>query len=196
MNILDAMNTLAAIKNRRAIFPAQFSATPVADALVWQILEAANFAPTHKKTEPWRFAVMATAEARAAFGQHLAATYKKYTNEDKFSAAAHGKYQTVATKASHVIAIGMHRDEQARVPEWEELAATAMAVQNMWLAATALGVGGYWGSPNIATHREIADFLGFDAHTTCYGFFYLANHEAENLPAQRENIENKVIWRK
>jgi nitroreductase len=189
------MNTLDAIKNRRSIFPAQFSATPVADTVVWEILEAANFAPTHKKTEPWRFAVMATAEARAAFGQHLAATYKANTAEESFSAAAHGKYQSVATKASHVIAIGMHCDEQKRLPEWEELAATAMAVQNIWLAATALGVGGYWGSPTVSTRREIADYLGFDENTTCYGFFYLANHAAENTAAQRGDIKDKVIWK-
>ena len=31
----------------------------VSDAEVQQILEAANWAPTHGKTEPWRFAVLA-----------------------------------------------------------------------------------------------------------------------------------------
>lgn len=32
------------------------------------------------------------------------------------------------------------------VPLWEEHAAVACAVQNMWLAATAAGVSGYWTS--------------------------------------------------
>ena len=32
----------------------------VSDAEVQQILEAANWAPTHGKTEPWRFAVLAS----------------------------------------------------------------------------------------------------------------------------------------
>lgn len=40
----------------------------VSDAEVQQILEAANWAPTHGKTEPWRFAVLASPNSqREAF---------------------------------------------------------------------------------------------------------------------------------
>ena len=35
---------------------------------------------------------------------------------------------------------------EKRMPEWEELAATAAAVQNMHLMATSLGAAGYWTS--------------------------------------------------
>lgn len=189
------MDIFEAIRSRRAIFPAQFTAEPIDDAKVWQLLDAANHAPTHKITEPWRFAVISNPEQRTAFAQHLAATYQKNTAEEKFSPAAFKKYQSVPTKASHIIAIGMHRDENQSLPEWEELAAVSMAVQNIWLAATALGLGGYWGSPSIATHRDMADYLGFDQHTTCYGFFYLAHHNAEPTQAQRSPIQDKVIWR-
>lgn len=37
---------------------------PVSQAEVQQLLEAANWAPTHGKTEPWRFAVLSSREAR------------------------------------------------------------------------------------------------------------------------------------
>jgi nitroreductase len=44
----------------------------VSDAEVQQILEAANWAPTHGKTEPWRFAVLASPSAqREAFNLML-----------------------------------------------------------------------------------------------------------------------------
>lgn len=36
----------------------------VSDGEVEQILEAANWAPTHGKTEPWRFAVLSSPEAQ------------------------------------------------------------------------------------------------------------------------------------
>jgi nitroreductase len=188
------MNVLEAIRTRRAIFPAQFSTEPISDDIVRQILAAANYAPTHKLTEPWRFTVFSSPERKAEFALLLADTYKNTTAEEQFSPAAYKKYQTVPTKASHVIAIGMHRDEAERVPEWEEIAATAMAVQNMWLAATQLGVGGYWGTPTVAAQRTIADFLQFDARTTCYGLFYLAHHNAEPTEARREPIEAKTVW--
>jgi nitroreductase len=188
------MNVLNAIRTRRAIFPAQFLADPISDDIVRQILAAANYAPTHKMTEPWRFTVFSAAERKAEFAQLLADTYKNTTAEAQFSPAAYKKYQSVATKASHVIAIGMHRDDEERVAEWEEIAAMAMAVQNMWLSAAELGVGGYWGTPKAAAQRVIADFLQFDARTTCYGFFYLAHHNAEPTEARREPIEAKTKW--
>ena len=40
-------------------------------------------------------------------------------------------------------------------PEWEEMAATSCAVQNMWLQGTALGVAGHTHLPNSATGRRV-----------------------------------------
>jgi len=45
------------IKKRRSIFPAQYTDREIAKSDIEKILEAANWAPTHKKTEPWRFRV-------------------------------------------------------------------------------------------------------------------------------------------
>ena len=48
----------AVIKNRRSIYPYQYEKGKVIpDNIIWQILENANRAPTHKQTEPWRFTV-------------------------------------------------------------------------------------------------------------------------------------------
>ena len=38
------------------------------------------------------------------------------------------------------------------VPEWEEIAAVSMAVQNMYLTCTANNIGCYWSSPKIVDH--------------------------------------------
>jgi nitroreductase len=43
------------------------------------------------------------------------------------------------------------------VPEWEEIAATAMAVQNMYLTCTANNVGCYWSSPGMINY--LGEFL-------------------------------------
>ncbi|MGY8931922.1 MAG: nitroreductase family protein [Flavobacteriales bacterium] len=43
--------------------------------------------------------------------------------------------------SSHVIC--MSRDENEVIPEWEELAATSMSVQNMWLTCTSYDLGCY-----------------------------------------------------
>ena len=49
------------IRNRRSVFPDQYNDRPIARETLERLLEAANWAPTHKKTEPWRFRVPSTA---------------------------------------------------------------------------------------------------------------------------------------
>ena len=53
----DVDATLELIKRRRSVFPKDFSGQRVPRAALEQCLEAANWAPTHGKTEPWRFVV-------------------------------------------------------------------------------------------------------------------------------------------
>ncbi|MBK8192225.1 MAG: nitroreductase family protein [Lewinellaceae bacterium] len=48
-------------------------------ALIEQLLENANWAPTHRLTEPWRFQVFHSPESRAALGDYLAGYYQHYT---------------------------------------------------------------------------------------------------------------------
>ena len=43
--------------NRRSIYPRQFNGKPIPKSVLETALEAANWAPTHKRTQPWRFIV-------------------------------------------------------------------------------------------------------------------------------------------
>jgi hypothetical protein len=46
-----------------------------------------------------------------------------------------------------------------------------MAVQNMYLTATANEVGCYWSSSGMIKHLD--EFLGLQENQKCYGLFYL-----------------------
>lgn len=186
---------MEAIRRRRAIFAAQYNQQRIDDATIWQILEAANLAPTHRLTQPWRFRVLASEESKAALGAALAAAYiESVGGEAAASPKQLEKMRTQPAKASHLVAIVLQRDAEQRVPEWEELAALAMSVQNIWLAATALGVGGYWSSPKTCQSAQVAQYLRLQTGETCYGFFYLAHHDAEPTAAVRDDIRSKVQW--
>ena len=51
------------IRHRRSIFPKNYlSEESVSEENIWKILKAANWAPTHGKTEPWRFVVIERSE--------------------------------------------------------------------------------------------------------------------------------------
>ena len=47
----------ALIRRRRSVFPKMYNDLPIADELIAEVLENANWAPTHRLTEPWRFMV-------------------------------------------------------------------------------------------------------------------------------------------
>jgi len=69
------------IEHRRSIFQQQYNGEPVNDAIVHQMLKNANWAPTHKLTEPWRFVVF-TGAGLVKLAQFQAELYKKVTSSD------------------------------------------------------------------------------------------------------------------
>ena len=95
-------------------------------------------------------------------------------------------------KAGAIIAICMQRDPDECVPEWEEIAATAMAVQNMWLCCAEMGIGCYWSSPGLIKYMD--EFFEMNEGEKCLGFFYMGYYEGK-IPVQtRGPIEDKVVW--
>ena len=148
------------IQNRRSLYPAVYSDETVDDTIIEAILENANWAPTHKLTQPWRFTVF-SGEGLKKLADFQADLYRKVTETDgSFDQKKYEKLQKKPLLCSHIIAIGMKRDSKERVPEIEEVMATACAVQNMYLTASAYGVGGYWGTGGITYYEEAKSFFG------------------------------------
>lgn len=181
------------IQERRSIFPHAYTGEQIADELITEILEQANYAPTHRLTEPWRFKVI-TGEKLGELGDLLASLYKEKTKEAGFSEMKFNKTAQKPRLCSHVIAICMERDAQERIPEWEEIASVAMAVQNMWLAASASGIGAYWSSPSTVEQEAFHEFLGLKEGQRCLGVFYMGYHEQAPQEAKRTPMAEKVEW--
>ncbi|MBL7872996.1 MAG: nitroreductase [Cyclobacteriaceae bacterium] len=182
------------MRSRRSIFPKDYSGEPVPEAVINQMLENANWAPTHKFTEPWRFMVFSGAGLKtlAAFQSEC---YKQVTIADgTFREDRYLGLQVKPLEASHIIAIGMKRDEGNRVPEWEELGAVFCAVQNMYLTATAYGVGCYLSTGGVTNFEEAKSFFGLAANDKLCGFMFVGMPKG-NVPAGRRTpIEKKVKW--
>ncbi len=184
----------AVIKNRRSIYPKQYQKGKVVpDEIIRQILENANYAPNHKKTEPWRFTVF-SGEGLRYFAELQAGIYKQYSG----SSYNEGRYQKLLEyplHSSHVISIGMKRNEKNILPEIEEIEATACAVQNMFLTVTAYGLGSYWTTAGITYFKEAKEYFGLSENDKLLGFFYIGYVEKPfSLPAKRTSIEAKVKW--
>ncbi|UII77125.1 nitroreductase [Flagellimonas sp. HMM57] len=177
------------IKKRRSVFPAQYNDKPIERKTIEQLLEAANWAPTHKKTEPWRFKVV-MGKKKVALGKFLSDKYQEIDSKPKQIKIR--KLQENPARSGAVIAICMQRDPNKSLPEWEELAATAMAVQNMWLCCTEMGLGCYWSSPGLITHMD--EFFDLNDGEKCFGFLYMGYYDDAIPPSNRTSIEDKVEW--
>ena len=182
------------IKNRRSIFPGMYSGEKVEDSVIDEMLESANWAPTNKLTEPWRFIVY-TGKGLEKLGNDQAELYAKVSKaKGSFVEKTYETLRTKPTKASHVIAIIMRRDPEGRVPEVEEISSVAMAVQNMYLTASAKGIGCYWGTGGITYFKEANELFGLDEKDKFLGYLFVGKPKSEWPTGKRSPIAEKVQW--
>jgi nitroreductase len=180
------------IRLRRSIYPAQYSGEIIDDSIIQKMLENANWAPSHKLTEPWRFRVFKGngLQLLANFQSEL---YKQVTeNLGNYNDEKYEKLRTKPLLCSHIISIGMKRNPV--VPETEEIAAVACSVQNMYLTAAANGVGCYWGSGGITYYEKALPFFGLDKQDKLLGFLFCGIPKKWPSTGRRNPIEDKVEW--
>lgn len=178
------------IKKRRAVFPEHYNGKAIEKESIEQILEAANWAPTHKRTEPWRFKVI-QGEAKTRLGKFLAEKYLETAQRP--SEFKQKKILQKCEQSACVILICMQRDPKESLPEWEEISSTAMAVQNMWLTATELNIGSYWSTPGMIQYMD--EFTTLAYGEKCLGLFYMGYFDGEFPEGTRKTgIPEKVKW--
>lgn len=183
------------IRNRRSIFPVDYSDDPVSREEVELMLESANWAPNHGHTEPWHFVVF-EGQAKEAFALAHAELYKAESSEEDFQQKKYDKLIKRPTLCSYFIAICMKRGDKAKIPVIEEIEAVACAVQNMHLTATALGIAGYWTSGGMTYHPRMKDLLNLGEEDQCLGFFYVARSKKDWPEGRRKSDwREKVDWR-
>ncbi|WP_020570313.1 nitroreductase family protein [Neolewinella persica] len=185
---------LPAIKNRRSVFPQFFTDQPVEEASIEALLEAANMAPSHKKTEPWRFRVY-TGAGRDQLSQTVKEVYEAARAPEVRDPKVAPKFAKKIDQSPVVIAVFLHRDPTGSLPEWEEVAAVACAVENLWVSLDHYDLGGYWSSPGFLCGRY-GQWPDAEDNERCLGLFYLGHYEMPDLPRPRGAWEDKVIWTK
>ena len=181
------------IKNRRSIFPNMYTGEPVPKYIIEQMLENANWAPTHKFTEPWRFKVF-YGEAINKFASLQADLYQQRTTAETFDETKHQKFKEKPLLASCIIAIIMKRDPQGRIPEMEEVAAVSCAVQNMYLTATAHGAGCYWSTGGPTFWEEAKPHFDLGPDDKLMGFLYVGMPADKQYRSMRGDWKEKVEW--
>lgn len=190
-NFTEQLNQL--IKSRRSTKPRLFNGKRAPDDLIWQILDNANWAPTHGLTQPWRFKVF-TDRGLEKLAEFQANLYQKLTSKESFKPEKYERMKSNLLKSSHVIVICMKRQKTEKIIEIEEIEAVACSVQNMVLTATAYGICSFWGSGGITYTDELKKFLGLEIKDRCLGYLYLGYSDSPATSSRRDPIADKVEW--
>ena len=188
-DIINAISSV--IKNRRTTKPPEMNGAKIPDADINILLELADWAPTHANTEPWKFIVYSNGKT---FGLQHAELYRSTTPAENFQQMVYEKLLHMPDMASHVILCYMQRKPTVRLPVIEEIAATACAMQNILLGATAMGIASYWGSGGMVLKPEMKDFLNLGADDVVMGVLYLGYSAAKPTGKRVIPLSEKVTW--
>jgi nitroreductase len=193
-NHYDVKEFNSIVQNRRSIYPKQFVKNKtIPDKIIWEILENANRAPTHKLTEPWRFTVFA-GNGRERFAQLQTEIYTKHAGKN-FNEKKLVNLHDYPLLSSHVIVIGMKRNADNKIPEIEEIIATSCAIENIFLSLTAYGLGGYLSTGGITYFEEAKQHFNLEPQDKIIGTFFIGYpEETPNTLTKRSPLQEKVNW--
>jgi 5,6-dimethylbenzimidazole synthase len=164
--IVDRRAGLYETIHRRRDVRGEFTGAPIPPAVLERVLAAAHAAPSVGLTQPWDFIVVEASETRNAFYEHVQTERAEFAASlppDRASLFKGIKIDGVLESSLAVVVtydpergqpgvLGRHAIDHAG------LYSTCLAIQNLWLAATAEDLGVGW----VSFYREafVAQLLG------------------------------------
>lgn len=149
------------VVNRRRDTRREFTGAPVPDDVLERVLLAAHAAPSVGMSQPWDFVLVRAPQTLRAFRDHVAAERERFAAEltgERAERFARIKVEGICESGLGIVVgydptrggpqvLGRHAIPDAG------LYSVVCAIQNLWLAATAEGLGVGW----VSFYRE--DFL-------------------------------------
>jgi nitroreductase len=187
------MDVFEAIKNRRSI--GRVKPDPIDKETITKLLEAATWAPNHYNTEPWKFFVL-TEDGRRPLGRTLAEIAKE-AMEDPSSEENEKKLKKLEEKAFRapvIITVAVTPSDNPKAEHIEEVGAVNAAIQNMLLAAHALGLGSIWRTGKACYHPKMKGLFGLADKEEVLGFIYLGYPDIPQRQSKRTPFGEKTVW--
>ena len=184
------------IKHRRNVNPQFFNGAKLSDSQIMEILESANWAPTHGLTEPWRFVVF-SGSSRQDFAIFQSDTYRSKATPESFQKIKYDKLLSTPLLASHIIAVVAKNTEHSKISFLEEIVAVSCSVQNILLSAAEKNIAVHWTTGGVTYSDEMKIYLGFEKKDTILGFLYLgrSNDKINQRGNRRSGMDNKISWK-
>jgi coenzyme F420-0:L-glutamate ligase / coenzyme F420-1:gamma-L-glutamate ligase len=196
---------LSAFKTRRSI--RRYTPQPIEAAVLQRILEAAVWAPSAHNRQPWRFAVVRSSEVKATLARHMGEQLRRDRLADGDSEAVidadvNRSYARINGAAVAILVCLSMRDMDTypdqRRQSAEHLMAiqgTAMAAQNLMLAAHAEGLGACWLCAPLFAPDTVRASLDLPTDWEPQGLLTLGYPDGTIKSKTRNALEAVVAWR-
>lgn len=164
------MDLLEGIYTRRSI--RQYTDQPVEREQLLEIIKAGTWAPSGLNNQPWRFVIVGEREAR-------------------LSLAGFTKYRTIIESAPACIAVFI--DRGAMYNDTKDHQAMGACIQNMLLAAHALGLGAVWLGEILKNAEQVRVFLGLPPEMELMAVIAIGHPAAGNRTSKRKKVGDVLI---
>ncbi len=159
------MDLYEAIARRRDV-RAEFTGAPIDDAVLERILGAGHAAPSVGLTQPWDFVIVGDRDLRHAFHKHVSEEREVFAHSLGAELAERFADIKVEGILESTLSVVVTYDPSRGAPSVlgrhaiadAGLYSVCLAIENLWLATTAEGMGMGW----VSFYREpfLADLLG------------------------------------
>lgn len=186
------------LSSRRSI--RRYEKKEIPCAIIRQLLQAAIWAPSAHNRQPWRFTILIKAEERERLARNMAARLHEDLAADGVPEALiiddTNRSIRRLTGAPVIILFSLsledmdrYADKRRRQYEWQmAVQSTAMAGQNLLLAAHALGLGACWMCAPLFCPETVKQVLELPASWQPQGLVTLG-YPAERRKKSRRPVE-------
>lgn len=157
MELIDGIHSRRSVRN--------FTGEPVAGEDLKKIIEAGTWAPSGLNNQPWRFVIISDESLRRRLSVLT-------------------KYRSIIERAPACIAVFL--DRRATYNEVKDHQALGACLQNMLLAAHALGLGAVWLGEILNRAEEVCSLLNVSSDMELMAVV------AVGRPAERNQASNRL----
>lgn len=164
------MDVLEAIYSRRSV--RNYTAEPVVQEQVAEILKAGSWAPSGLNNQPWRFVVVRDAGIRTEMA--------KLTH-----------YHRIVEEAP--VALVVFVDRAAMYNDTKDYQGVGACLQNMLLAAHALGLGAVWLGEILKNAVAVRELLGLPDNLELMAVMALGHPERTDQTSERKGLGELLL---
>jgi len=190
------MDIFEAIYSQRAM--RRLKTDPVPDELIWKILDAAIRAPSGSNQQPWKFIVIRDPETKKRIGELYLEVWSSYRSGQPQQSEPDPTTARIYSSADH---LAHHMGEAPVLILVTSVSSSALggasifpAVQNLMLAARALGLGTALTTMHRGREAQVKELLGIPEEVETAALIPLGWPKGRFGPNVRRPIEQVSYW--